>query len=170
MLLRSFSTLQVLQKALRRANINSRYGNSWNKYSDPKAWECEAKNWASIEVRKRQKWIGKIQDEKPKGDSVLLRFGFRRKVWIKHNWVSYKQNDKDFQSPNFQNIQKRQGKSSAVKSSDLRRLSDGQQLTFMVTDNFVYPFHRNLTNRFWHIMWSSERKAHVKYSYEPHRT
>ena len=30
--------------------MNSRYGNSWNKYPDPKAQECEAKNWASMET------------------------------------------------------------------------------------------------------------------------
>ena len=31
-------------------------------------------------VRKKQKKLGKIRDEKPKGDSPLLRFGFQRKV------------------------------------------------------------------------------------------
>ena len=31
-------------------------------------------------VRKKQKRSGKIRDEKPKGVSPLLRFGFRRKV------------------------------------------------------------------------------------------
>ena len=30
--------------------MNSRYGNSRNKYPDPKAQECEAKNWASMET------------------------------------------------------------------------------------------------------------------------
>ena len=50
MFIRSFSPLQAFQKALRRAHMNSRYGNSWNKYPDPKAQECEAKNWASMET------------------------------------------------------------------------------------------------------------------------
>ena len=31
-------------------------------------------------VRKKQKRLGKIRNEKPKGDSPLLRFGFQRKV------------------------------------------------------------------------------------------
>ena len=31
-------------------------------------------------VRKKQKRLGKIRDEKPKGESPLFRFGFRRKV------------------------------------------------------------------------------------------
>ena len=81
MLLRSFPPLQVLEKALRRANVNSRYGDSWNKYSDSNAQECEAKNWASVEAcTEKAKADVKIQDEKPKGDSVLLRFGFLQEV------------------------------------------------------------------------------------------
>ena len=80
MLLRSFPPLQALQKALRRTNVNSRYGDSWNKYSDS-AQECEAKNWVSVEAcTEKAKTDVKIQDEKPKGDSVLLRFGFRQEV------------------------------------------------------------------------------------------
>ena len=31
-------------------------------------------------VRKKQKRLGKIRDDKPKGDSPLLKFGFRRKA------------------------------------------------------------------------------------------
>ena len=81
MVLRSFPPLQGIQKVLRRANENSRYGDSWNKYSDSNAQECEAKNWASVEAcTEKAKADVKIQDEKPKGDSVLLRFGFLQEV------------------------------------------------------------------------------------------
>ena len=111
MLWRSFPPLQALQN-LRRENVNSRYGDSWNKYSDSNAQECEAKSWARVEVcTEKAKADVKIQDEKPKGDSVLLRFGFLQEVWIRNNLFNYKQNDKDFQSPSFQNIQKTRGSS-----------------------------------------------------------